>query len=337
VFHIGPYAIAGRALLAPMAGITDQPFRNLCRAQGAALAVSEMLTCQTQLWNSPKSQSRLQLAGDTGVRVIQIAGSDPDSMAQAAKACVEAGAHIVDINMGCPAKKVCNKAAGSALLRDEGLVRDILDAVVGASLVPVTLKYRTGWAPETKNALRIAKLAEEAGIAALALHGRTRACRFLGEAEYDTLATVVQSTRLPVIANGDITSADKAARVLEQTGAAAVMIGRAAQGNPWIFNEINQYLQQGQRAKSPSLQQIILTLHSHLAAIHRFYGEPQGIKFARKHTSWYLAHLEKRLPERTAEWRHWRESFNRLMRAHEQRQAVRALLDRNLPLEEHAA
>lgn len=332
MFYIGPHTIKGKAVLAPMAGITDQPFRNLCRAQGAALAVSEMVTSQTHLWNSRKSKSRLKLSGENGLRSVQIAGSEPEQLAQAAAACVEAGAHIIDINMGCPAKKVCNKAAGSALLRDEVLVKDILQAVCEKSLVPVTLKIRTGWDEDSKNALRIAEVAQDEGVSALTIHGRTRACRFNGHAEYQTIANVVKAVDIPVIANGDITSEQAAARVLEQTGAAAVMIGRGAQGNPWLFQQINHWLETGTKLSTPSLTAVAQTLEAHLKALHQFYGETQGVRIARKHFAWYaMQHLAHDLIKPA------RQSFNVLHLPQEQLELVRILFKEHLPLEEEAA
>ena len=333
LFHIGPYAINGYAVLAPMAGITDQPFRNLCRAHGAALAVSEMVTSQTHLWKSRKSQNRLQLQGENGLRSVQIAGNEPEAMAEAAKGCVEAGAHIVDINMGCPAKKVCNKAAGSALLQDEGLVEAILTAVVEASPVPVTLKIRTGWSTEQRNGTRIAEIAQNAGVRALAVHGRTRACRFNGHAEYDTIADIVKAITIPVIANGDITSAEKAEAVLEQTGAAAVMIGRGAEGNPWIFEAINRRLGTSQTFEAPKLRAVRDTLLTHLDAMHEFYGSELGVRIARKHFAWYLEqHLADILDAKAA-----RQAFNTITTPKEQIKLASTLFSEHLPLEEEAA
>lgn len=291
MFSIGPYSIAGRVILAPMAGITDRPFRQLCRAQGAALAVSEMVTSDTRLWNSRKSQTRLNHAGECGVRSVQIAGSDPDMMADAARANVERGAQVIDINMGCPAKKVCNKAAGSALLQNEPLVGQILAAVVDAVDVPVTLKIRTGWDEQHRNAVRIGKMAQDAGIQALAIHGRTRACRFMGEAEYNTIAEVVDALDIPVIANGDITTPEKAVHVLKKTRAAAVMIGRGAQGQPWIFREINHFLEHQTAMPAMSLEEKARTILAHLRALYDFYGDFMGVRIARKHLGWYLKPL----------------------------------------------
>ncbi len=289
--RIGPYTLPNRLILAPMAGVTDRPFRQLCRRLGAGLVVSEMVTSDVRLWNSRKSSLRLLHAGDPEPRSVQIAGGDPQMMADAARKNVELGAQIIDINMGCPAKKVCNKAAGSALLRDEPLVREILDAVVGAVDVPVTLKIRTGWDRENKNGITVAKIAEDAGISALAVHGRTRADLYTGEAEYETIAAIKQAVSIPVFANGDIDSPEKAKAVLDATGADALLIGRAAQGRPWIFREIEHYLRTGETLPAPSLLEVERILLEHLAALHAFYGELMGVRIARKHVGWYLATL----------------------------------------------
>ncbi|WP_210395584.1 tRNA dihydrouridine synthase DusB [Motiliproteus sediminis] len=288
MYSIGPYRIDSRTILAPMAGVTDRPFRQLCRQLGAGLAVSEMVTADKRLWNSRKSRFRLNHEGEAAPRIVQIAGGDPAMLAEAARLNVEQGAQIVDINMGCPAKKVCNKAAGSALLRDEALVADILETVVAAVEVPVTLKIRTGWDTDNRNGLRIARIAEQCGIQALAVHGRTRACGYRGEAEYDTIAAIKAATSLPVFANGDITSPEKAAEVLAYTGADAVMIGRAAQGQPWIFREINHYLATGERLPAPDHAEIETLLVGHIQALHQFYGDYLGVRIARKHLGWYL-------------------------------------------------
>jgi tRNA-dihydrouridine synthase B len=287
-----------------MAGVTDRPFRQLCRRLGAGLVVSEMVTSDVRLWNSRKSSLRLLHAGDPEPRSVQIAGGDPQMMADAARKNVELGAQIIDINMGCPAKKVCNKAAGSALLRDEPLVREILDAVVGAVDVPVTLKIRTGWDRQNKNGITVAKIAEDAGIAALSVHGRTRADLYTGEAEYDTIAAIKQAISIPVFANGDIDSPQKAKAVLDATGADALLIGRAAQGRPWIFREIEHYLRTGEILPTPSLLEVERILLEHLAALHAFYGELMGTRIARKHVGWYLATLPGA--------REFRAQFNRL-------------------------
>lgn len=274
-----------------MAGVTDLPFRQLCRQLGAGLTVSEMITSDTRLWKSRKSQQRLIHKDEPSPRSVQIAGSIPEMMAEAARKNVELGAEIIDINMGCPAKKVCKRAAGSALLQDEPLVADILQAVVSAVKVPVTLKIRTGWDDQHRNAQRIALIAEDAGIQALAIHGRTRACRFLGHAEYDTIASVVESVSIPVFANGDIATPQQAKLVLNYTGAAAVMIGRAAQGNPWLFKQINHYLEHGVIPEPPSTTELTQVVGSHIQAIHQHYGEYLGIRIARKHVGWYVGSL----------------------------------------------
>jgi tRNA-dihydrouridine synthase B len=289
--RIGPYTLSNGLILAPMAGVTDQPFRQLCRRLGAGLVVSEMVTADMSLWNSRKSRLRRVHEGDPEPRSVQIAGGDAQMLAAAARANVEAGAQIIDINMGCPAKKVCNKAAGSALLRDEALVAQILEAVVGAVDVPVTLKIRTGWDRDNRNGLAVAKIAEQSGISALAVHGRTRADLYKGEAEYDTIASIKQAVSIPVFANGDITSPAKAAEVLRHTGADGLLIGRAAQGRPWIFREIEHYLRTGEYLPAPQLEEVERILLGHLAALHEFYGDVMGVRIARKHVGWYLATL----------------------------------------------
>lgn len=284
---IGPYQIAPATVLAPMAGISDQPFRELCREYGAGLAVSEMITSDTRLWSSRKSSSRLNHSGESGIRSMQIAGADPVAMAEAARQCQQRGAQIVDINMGCPAKKVCKQASGSALLKNEPLVARILHAVMAAVTIPVTLKIRTGWDTESRNALTIAKMAQDLGIAALTIHGRSRACRFKGQAEYDTIASVVNEVEIPVIANGDIDSAFKAKQVLEHTKAQGIMIGRGAQGRPWLFAQINAYLERGEYLAEPGLDEIKAVLISHIKSLHVFYGDYLGVRIARKHAGWY--------------------------------------------------
>ena len=285
--QIGPYKLRNQLVLAPMAGVTDRPFRQLCKKFGAALAVSEMVSCNSALWGSQQTLRRMDHKGEVEPRTVQIAGADPMLMAQAAKFNVERGAQIIDINMGCPAKKVCNVMAGSALLRNEDLVKQILDAVVGAVEVPVTLKIRTGWDPEHRNALSIARIAEQAGIQALAIHGRTRACAYKGEAEYDTIRSVKQEISLPVIANGDISSPEGAREVMDYTGADAVMIGRAAQGRPWIFQEIEHYLTTGELLPEPEFEEIRHIMIEHLNNLYHFYGEYTGVRVARKHIAWY--------------------------------------------------
>ncbi|QEM81475.1 tRNA dihydrouridine synthase DusB [Halomonas binhaiensis] len=285
---IGPYRLANRVILAPMAGVTDRPFRSLCRQLGAGLVVGEMVTSDPSLWHTRKSRLRMDHRGEPGPRSVQIAGGDADMLALAAKLNADQGAEIIDINMGCPAKKVCNKAAGSALLRDEPLVGEILDAVVAAVDIPVTLKIRTGWCADSNNAVRIARMAEDAGIQALAVHGRHRQQKYQGEAEYDTIAAVVSEVNIPVFANGDITTPEKARSVLDYTGADAVMIGRGAQGNPWIFREIDHFLRQGSRLSAPDAEERQEVLGGHLDALHAFYGEHMGVRIARKHLGWYL-------------------------------------------------
>jgi tRNA-dihydrouridine synthase B len=285
--QIGPFKLNNNLVLAPMAGVTDRPFRQLCKRLGAGLAVSEMVSCNSLLWGSPKTRRRADHRGETEPRSVQIAGADPAMMAEAARFNVDNGAQIIDINMGCPAKKVCNVMAGSALLRDEGLVGRILDAVVAAVDVPVTLKIRTGWDRAHRNGLRIARIAEAAGIRALAVHGRTRACGFSGEAEYDTIAGIKAAVGIPVIANGDIRTPEQARRVLDLTGADAIMIGRAAQGRPWIFRTIDHYLKTGEHLPEPPLGWIRDVLIGHLHELYRFYGEELGTRIARKHIGWY--------------------------------------------------
>ena len=287
--QIGSVRIANNIIAAPMAGVTDRPFRQLCRQLGAGLAVSEMLTADKRLWETRKSRLRMDHRGEPGPIAVQIAGGDPDMLAEAARINVGHGAQIIDINMGCPAKKVCNRAAGSALLSDEGLVGRILDAVVAAVEVPVTLKIRTGPAPDCRNALRVARMAEQAGIALLTVHGRTRIEAYRGHAEYDTIAEVKSAVAIPVIANGDIDCGARAAEVLRYTGADGVMVGRAAQGNPWIFAEVLEWLGKGRALAPPPRSVIGDTLICHLEALHRFYGEYTGVRVGRKHIGWYLA------------------------------------------------
>jgi tRNA-dihydrouridine synthase B len=296
--NIGRFRLATPLALAPMAGVTDLPFRLLCRAMGAALAASEMVTADTALWKTSKSRRRLDHSGEAEPRVVQIAGSDPAMLAQAARMNVEMGAQIIDINMGCPAKKVCRSAAGSALMRDEALVRAILESVVKAVEVPVTLKMRTGWDRENRNAVTIARMAEDIGVAALAVHGRTRADMFRGEAEFATVAEVVHSVSLPVFANGDIDSPERAREVLAATGAAGVMIGRAAHGRPWIFRQVKTYLATGLAVGPPCHREVRDIIIGHLESLHEFYGEDVGVRVARKHLGWYCRHLPSapRLP-----------------------------------------
>ena len=284
---IGPYTLPNNLFLAPMAGVTDRPFRQLCRKLGAGMAVSEMITANKALWASKKSLLRANHEGEPEPRSVQIAGADPQMMAEAARHNVAEGAHIIDINMGCPAKKVCNVMTGSALLQHEKLVGEILEAVVNAVDVPVTLKIRTGWDRDNRNGVRIARIAEDAGIKALAVHGRTRADAYKGDAEYDTIAEIKSRIAIPVIANGDIESPEKALLVLQQTGADGLMIGRAAQGNPWIFQQINHFLQTGENLAEPSVTEVQQILICHLNTLYDFYGEYSGVRMARKHIAWY--------------------------------------------------
>ncbi len=285
--QIGPYKLRNQLVLAPMAGVTDRPFRQLCKKLGAGLAVSEMVSCNSALWGSKQSLRRMDHEGEVEPRSIQIAGADPKLMADAARFNVDRGAQIIDINMGCPAKKVCNVMAGSALLQNEVLVGQILDAVVSAVDVPVTLKIRTGWDPANRNALSVARISEQAGIQALAIHGRTRACGYRGDAEYQTIRSVKQAVSIPVIANGDITGPEKARQVLESSGADAVMVGRAAQGRPWIFREIEHYLSTGMLLAEPGVEEIRTIMIEHLDNLYQFYGEYTGVRVARKHIAWY--------------------------------------------------
>lgn len=313
---IGPHTIAPSLVLAPMAGVTDRPFRQLCRRLGAGLVVSEMVTADTQLWQHRKTQARLDHRGEPGPISVQIVGTEPDQLAEAARCNVDRGADIIDINMGCPAKKVCRKAAGSALLRDEPLVGRLLAAVVNAVSVPVTLKIRTGWSPDERNGLRIAQIAEASGIQALAVHGRTRACRFGPSVEYDTIRDIVDAVNIPVLANGDIVDGPSARNVLDYTGAAGLMIGRAAQGNPWIFRSIDQYLRTGQPAPEPTTVERQSVLLEHLEGLYALYGNEAGVRIARKHVGWYL--------QTRPDGQHWRQQFNALDDPIAQQQLVRA-------------
>ena len=285
--RIGPHEIQPQVILAPMAGVTDKPFRLLCKRLGAGLAVSEMTTSDPRFWNTAKSLHRMDHVGEPDPVSVQIAGTVPDTLAEAARYNVDHGAQIIDINMGCPAKKVCNAWAGSALMRDEALVARILEAVVAAVDVPVTLKIRTGWATGQRNAPAIARIAQDSGIAALAVHGRTRDQQYGGEAEYDTIAAIKAQLSIPVVANGDIDSPEKAAAVLRRTGCDAVMVGRAAQGRPWILREIAHYLATGERLPEPTLPEVRDVLLGHLEHLHAFYGESSGVRIARKHLGWY--------------------------------------------------
>jgi len=290
--RLGPYTLDNNLLLAPMAGVTDKPFRQLCRMYGAGLAVSEMVASDPALWNTKKSQLRLNHYEEESPRAVQIVGADPQAMANAARHNADLGAQIIDINMGCPAKKVCNVFSGSALMQNEMLVTKILESVVGAVDIPVTLKTRTGWSKENKNAVKIARIAEDSGIQMLTVHGRTRACGFKGDAEYQTIKQVKDHVSIPVIANGDITTPEKAAEVLTASGADGIMLGRAALGNPWIFNEINQFQKTGVRLPRPTADEIRRVILQHLTGLYELYGEHTGVRVARKHVGWYSKHLE---------------------------------------------
>lgn len=289
---IGPFQLANSVIAAPMAGVTDKPYRKLCRQYGAAMTVSEMVTSKLELRESTKSRFRMDLVGEPEPVVVQIVGTEPHQLAAAAQFNVGNGAQIIDINMGCPAKKVCKKAAGSALLENEPLVKEILATVVNAVDVPVTLKIRTGANPTARNALNIAKIAEQAGVQCLTIHGRTRECKFVGAVEYDTIAAVKNAVSIPIIANGDVCSPSDALNVMTQTGADAIMIGRAAQGQPWLFQQIAAYLKNGEVVKIPSQLQRANTIIEHISDIHQFYGPRLGVKFARKHIKWYLQNWE---------------------------------------------
>lgn len=289
MMQIGPYKIENNLFLAPMAGVTDRPFRQLCRRFGAGLVVSEMLSSNPRVWNTEKSRLRMNREGETGIQVVQIAGCDPELMAQAAQFNVQHGAQIIDINMGCPAKKVNKKAAGSALLQHPKLIEEILNTVVQSVDVPVTLKIRTGWDQQHRNGVDIAQIAQHAGIQSLAVHGRTRECLFKPTVEYDTIKQIKQSVSIPVIANGDITSPQKAKQVLDYTQADGLMIGRGAQGKPWIFSQIQQYLKNGMIPAAPTASEINQIMQEHVTLIHQFYGEVMGTQIARKHVNWYAA------------------------------------------------
>ncbi|WP_099035335.1 tRNA dihydrouridine synthase DusB [Lacimicrobium alkaliphilum] len=317
--QIGPYRLENNLILAPMAGVTDRPFRQLCKSMGAGLVVSEMLSSNPAVWNSEKSRQRMDHQGESGIRSVQIAGSEPELMAQAAIHNVNNGAQVIDINMGCPAKKVNKKLAGSALLRQPQLVEKIVQAVVAAVSVPVTLKIRTGWDPDHRNGVDIARIAEANGIQSLAVHGRTRACMYKGEAEYDTISAIKQAVRIPVVANGDIRTPQKARQVLEQTGADAIMVGRGAQGRPWIFREIEHYLKTGELLPAPTLNEVRQIMLEHIGNVHQFYGEFMGARIARKHVGWYLAEHDKE--------RQFRFAFNAIDNAAEQIDALNLYFD----------
>ena len=311
---IGPHQLRNNLLVAPMAGVTDRPFRQLCKTMGAGMAVSEMVASNSLLWGSEKTRRRANHEGEVEPIAVQIAGADPQMLAEAAQYNVDQGAQIIDINMGGPAKKVCNVMAGSALLKDEQLVGRILAAVVGAVSVPVTLKIRTGWDRGNRNALCVARIAEDAGIQALAIHGRTRACGFSGDAEYETIAAVKSEAAIPVIANGDIDTPERVRQVLDYTKADGVMIGRAAQGRPWMFREISHYLETGKHLPPPEVTEIHRVLVAHLHELYEFYGEYTGVRVARKHISWYTKGLAG-----SAAFRH---AMNRLESSAEQLAAV---------------
>jgi tRNA-dihydrouridine synthase B len=314
--RIGSFQLKNNLIVAPMAGVTDRPFRQLCKEMGAGMAVSEMVASNSLLWGSEKTKRRANHDGEVEPIAVQIAGADPRMLADAARYNVDEGAQIIDINMGCPAKKVCNVMAGSALLKDEPLVARILESVVNAVDAPVTLKIRTGWDRNNRNALTVGRIAELSGVRALAIHGRTRACGFSGEAEYDTIAEVKAALGIPVIANGDIDTPERAREVLERTGADAVMIGRAAQGRPWMFREINHYLATGERLPPPEVAEIRRVLVAHLNDLYAFYGEQTGVRVARKHISWYTKGLAG-----SAAFRH---AMNQLQTCAEQLDAVNA-------------
>jgi tRNA-dihydrouridine synthase B len=326
---LGPHTLRNNLFVAPMAGVTDRPFRQLCKRLGAGYAVSEMVASNAQLWKSEKTMRRANHAGEVEPIAVQIAGADPSMMAEAARYNVANGAQIIDINMGCPAKKVCNVAAGSALLQDEPLVARIVEAVVaavgtGLDAVPVTLKIRTGWDREHKNALTIARIAQDAGISMLTVHGRTRADLYHGEAEYETIAAVKRAVRIPVVANGDIDSPAKARAVLAATGADAIMIGRAAQGRPWLFREIESFLQHGELLPPPRIAEIREVMNEHLEDHYAFYGEFTGVRTARKHIGWYT----RGLPGANA----FRHRMNTLDTTREQLLAVNEFFDAQLAL-----
>jgi tRNA-dihydrouridine synthase B len=320
--NIGLYSVRNNIFVAPMAGVTDRPFRQLCKQLGAGYAVSEMAASDPRLWASEKTSRRINHDGEMEPKAVQIAGADPEMLANCARFNVDRGAQIIDINMGCPAKKVCNSWCGSALLQNEKLVGNILEAVVAAVNVPVTLKFRTGWDRANKNALRIARMAEASGVTMLTLHGRTRTDGYTGEAEYDTIAAVKAEVKLPVVANGDITSPAKAKFVLEYTKADAVMIGRAAQGRPWIFREIDHFLRTGEYLPAPTVLEVQTLMREHLHAHYAFYGEYKGVRTARKHIGWYV----RDLPEGEA----FRQMMNLLESCDEQLAAVDAFFQLQL-------
>ncbi|WP_176041867.1 tRNA dihydrouridine synthase DusB [Burkholderia stabilis] len=329
---IGSHVLRNNLFVAPMAGVTDRPFRQLCKRLGAGYAVSEMVASNAQLWKSAKTMRRANHEGEVEPIAVQIAGADPAMMAEAARYNVDNGAQIIDINMGCPAKKVCNVAAGSALLQNEPLVQRIVEAVVaavgtGPDAVPVTLKIRTGWDREHKNAITVARLAEAAGISMLTVHGRTRADLYRGDAEYETIAAVKAAVRIPVVANGDITSPAKAKAVLDATGADALMIGRAAQGRPWLFREIDHFLQTGELLPPPLIDEIQQVMNEHLEDHYAFYGEFTGVRTARKHIGWYTRGLSGA--------NGFRHRMNTLDSSREQLAAVNAFFEAQKALSDH--
>lgn len=317
MLKIGLHQHVSRVIVAPMAGVTDNPFRALCRSLGSHWIIGEMMTSDSRLWQTPKSRFRLRYHDEPSPRWVQIAGAEPAMMAEAARFNEARGAQIIDINMGCPAKKVCNRAAGSALMRDEALVARILDAVVSAVDVPVTLKMRLGWSLQERNAVRVAGIAERAGVQLVTVHGRSRACKFEGEVDYLSIGEVKSAVDIPVVANGDIDSPAKACEVLEITGCDAVMVGRAAQGRPWLPGYIDHYLQTGRIKKNPGTGEIRRLLVAHISRLHEFYGEATGVRIARKHVGWYLRGLE--LDE-------FRGRFNRLASGDAQIEAVNEAL-----------
>jgi tRNA-dihydrouridine synthase B len=321
--QLGPHLLRNNVFVAPMAGVTDRPFRQLCKALGAGYAVSEMAASNPRLWASVKTARRTNHDGEMEPRAVQIAGADPAMMAEAARFNVDRGAQVVDINMGCPAKKVCNVYAGSALMADEPLALAIVEAVASAVRVPVTVKMRTGPAPESRNAVRLARAAEAAGAAMITVHGRTRACGYAGEAEYDTIAAVKAAVKVPVVANGDVDSPAKALRVLRHTGADAVMIGRAAQGRPWIFREVAHFLRTGELLPPPSPAEVHALLRAHLLDHYAFYGEHAGVRTARKHVGWYLRGAPR--------WERARDAFNRIESPDAQLAAIDTLFDTTEP------
>lgn len=329
---IGPYQLKSQVMLAPMAGITDQPFRELCCRLGAGLAVSEMVSSNPKVWNTEKSKLRMIHSEDAGIRSVQISGSCPDELAYAAQINRDNGAQIIDINMGCPAKKVNKKLAGSALLKEPAQVEQIVKSVVDAVDIPVTLKIRTGWCENSRNGVEIANIAQDNGIVSLAVHGRTRNDFYKGNAEYDTIKAIKSAVSIPVVANGDITSVEKAEYVLNYTGADAIMIGRGAQGRPWIFREINHFLKTGTKMPAPSVNEVRSILIGHVKELHQFYGDYMGVRIARKHVSWYVQSLALAGGCFTAQFaddqgKAFRASFNGLSSSSEQLEMLNLCFD----------